>query len=70
MRLEDFSMNDHELVTALLSDARVMGDLGGALTPEKIAQAGKNYVDAVVEVSCQVLPATSGRVWRRPLSAG
>jgi RimJ/RimL family protein N-acetyltransferase len=40
-------MNDHELVETLLSDPRVMIDLGGPLTPEKIAKAQKNYVDAV-----------------------
>lgn len=45
MRLQEFSIDDHELVEALLSDPAVMADLGGVLTREKIAQAHKNYVD-------------------------
>lgn len=40
-------MNDYALVETLLSDPRVMADLGGPLTPERIAKAQKNYVDAV-----------------------
>jgi RimJ/RimL family protein N-acetyltransferase len=47
VRLEDFSANDYELAAALLSDPRVMDELGGVLPPEEIAKALKNYQDAV-----------------------
>jgi RimJ/RimL family protein N-acetyltransferase len=40
-------MNDHELVETLLSDPRVMADLGGPMSQDKIVKAMKNYVDAV-----------------------
>ena len=47
MRLEDFSANDYELAASLLSDPRAMDELGGALPPDKIEKALKNYQDAV-----------------------
>ncbi|MFI5345162.1 MAG: GNAT family N-acetyltransferase [Elusimicrobiota bacterium] len=47
MRLEEFSLNDYELVESLLSNPEVMADLGGPMSQEKTAKAMKNYVDAV-----------------------
>ncbi|MDE2143563.1 MAG: GNAT family N-acetyltransferase [Elusimicrobia bacterium] len=47
MRLEDFSLNDFELVESLLSDPAGMADLGGPLTRDEVAKAMKNFVDAV-----------------------
>ena len=47
MKLEEFSLNDFELVESLLSSPEVMADLGGPLSQDKIAKAMKNYVDAV-----------------------
>lgn len=79
VRLEDFSLNDLELAATLLGDARVMADLGGALTPEKIAKAQKNYVDAVETEEGWIFKIMTGAsadaaglifLWERPWGDG
>lgn len=44
MVLADFSTHDFELVATILSDPRMMDELGGVFPPEKIEKAQRHYL--------------------------